>query len=115
MHEKLRDEFIVDKLVELLEDVVGEINSRLDVLESETGLEIVKDMDPERAYPKGTLANVGGAGLKLWTGSQWRTVMNGVESVKVDGDTLIVERSDGTIEKSVIKNAARAKPVKVRA
>lgn len=115
MHGKSRDEFIIEKLVETLEDVVSEINSRLDVLEAETGLEIVKDMDPERNYPKGTLANVGGAGLKLWTGSQWRTVMNGVESVKVEGDTLIVERSDGTIEKSAIKKTARTKPVKVAA
>lgn len=118
MHGKLRDEFILEKLVETLEDVVSEINSRLDVLETETGIQILNGFDPDRTdYRKGQLAANGGGSLWQFTGPEtgWRTVMNGVESVKVEGDMLTVERSDGTIEKSAIKKTARTRPVKVAA
>ncbi|OEO30900.1 hypothetical protein VW23_001245 [Devosia insulae DS-56] len=109
-------DMIVEEIVSTLEKVIGQIGRRLDALEAETGVEIVRDMDPDRTdYRKGTLASIGGGGLQQWTGTSWHTVLNGVESVKVEGDTLVVERSDGTVQRSAIKKTARSKPVKVAA
>jgi hypothetical protein len=105
---------ITEELVSSLEKVISKIEKSFDDLKAETGVQIINGIDPDRTdYRKNQLASVGGGGLMQWTGTRWRTVLNGVEAVKIEGDSLIVERSNGVIEKSQIKKATRTKPVKV--
>lgn len=109
-------ELLIEELVTMLERVITKFDNRVEAMEAWTGVEILRDMDPDRTdYRKGTLASIGGGGLQQWTGSEWRTVVNGMESVKIEGETLIVERSDGRVDRSPIKKAARSKSVKVAA
>lgn len=99
-------ELLIEELVTMLERVITKFDNRVEAMEAWTGVEILRDMDPDRTdYRKGTLASIGGGGLQQWTGSEWRTVVNGVESVKIEADTLIVERSDGTVDRSPIRKA----------
>ncbi|MHA6690312.1 hypothetical protein [Devosia sp. A449] len=107
---------ITEELVSSLEKVISKIEKSFDDLRAETGVQIINGFDPDRTgYRKGQLASNGGGSLWQFTGPEtgWRTITNGVESVKIEGDWLVVERSNGVIEKSQIKKTTRAKTVKV--
>lgn len=106
MHGKLRDEFIVEKLVETLEDVVSEINSRLDALEAETGVHVLDDIDPERTdYKRNQLARHKN-GLHQFDGRKWLCIVDSIDRVEVenvDGKAkLIFAKSSGeTLEREI--------------
>lgn len=109
-------EMLIEEVVASLEKIVGGINSRLDALEAETGVEILNGYDEDRNdYRHNQLAKIGGGGVAQWNAQkkEWRVIVNTVESVKIEGETLVIEKSDGTISKSAIIKTTRAKPVKV--
>ena len=105
---------LIDEICVTLDRVVTGFNARIEALEADTGLTIFHGIDEDRTYPEGALASIGGAGLMIHEAGKWRPVVNGIKAVRFEGETFVVERSDGTVQRSPIKKA-QAKPGKVAA
>ncbi|SMQ61953.1 hypothetical protein SAMN06295905_0595 [Devosia lucknowensis] len=106
---------LIDHITDTLETMATDFNDRLADLEALAGVKVLEGFDEDQTnYRVGQLCTVGGGSLLQWTAEKkWRPVVNGIEKVWFEGDTLMIERWDGTIQKSQIKKATRAKPVKV--
>jgi hypothetical protein len=104
---------LIEELTDTLEKVVDQMNTKIDAFGKEIGSTIISidddEYDDERTdWKPGQLVSVGGGGLKRWDAEAkcWRWLVNGVESVEIVDDMLVVTRSNGLVERSQIKKAA---------
>lgn len=102
---------VMDEVIKVVERLASDFDERLSAFEQVAGVQVARltDDDEDRTdFQHNQLAALGGAGLAQWDGKTktWRVVVNGVEAVAIEGDELVVERSDGSVDRTPITRKA---------